>query len=81
LVALLANSPDVGRWLAQLWLPDAVPHLASVTPTIQRAVGGKVGWVDLELVLDSPPRAVIWVEVKLGSKLAAKTSLTSTASA
>src|SRR4051812_14901951 len=54
--------------------PDA-GRVRSVKPTIQRAVGGNVGWVDLELDVRGRQRTVIWVEIKLGHKLSGDNQL------
>src|SRR4051812_31272411 len=74
-VALLDQDRHLAQALAQDWLPGASRADDPVTATIQRAVGGNVGWVDFELEVGRPVTAVIWVEVKLGSKLSGDNQL------
>jgi hypothetical protein len=68
LTAVLAQDAALAGGVAQAWLgTDTTP--TNVTATMHRAIGGRLGWVDLQLEVPPPQNALIWVEAKLGSGL------------
>ena len=55
LVALLTESPALATRVARGWVRNDAHSLGRVRLTVQRPVGGKVGWVDFELILKGRP--------------------------
>lgn len=74
LVALLSQSGDLGANVAEAWIGRKVAP-GEVAIRMQRPVGGRVGWVDLELEVTGSRRALIWVEVKLEHRLSGSDQL------
>lgn len=74
MAALLTESPASANFVAQEWL--GVGRIDGAVQTrIQRPVGGQVGWVDLEMYVRGGRRKLIWVEVKVGSRLSGTNQL------
>ena len=73
-VALLTESPALASRVAQAWIGNGALE-GPVAVRMQRPVGGNVGWVDFELVVNAPKRRIVWVEVKLGHRLSGENQL------
>lgn len=73
--ALLSDSQPLANCVAHGLMRDGTQPPAKTVVTMQRPVGGNVGWVDLELDVRRPERTVIWIEAKLGSGLSGETQL------
>jgi hypothetical protein len=73
--ALLMESPELANRVAGYYLAAGRPPKRTLVRP-QRPIGGGKGWVDLELDVREPERALIWIEAKLRSGESGKTQFT-----